>query len=326
MNKHLSPSTAKSPASKTMPTNLSRWLCNKLTSPPSPAPDPLALLPVLSHRPTTPPPTTANGPFFQRLPAELRRQILALAFGNRVLHMELEYERPLITDDGVRKRDPRGEYAWRWRNGVCHRPAPGVVRGSKEDRLWLDKCMPLCGGVGAMGWMLACRQAYVEGAAVVYATNTLHMGSAPLILHLPQMVGARSLQMVTRVEVVWHLQMRHVKLTPAQGLRELMRVLPEALPGLVSLYLSVFGEGLEFEWYVVYGLDDMVREMMGKRLRECMVELPFTMYDTLRTKPLEPTVPVYWRPIGVVDGCERGYSVKVGFDDTPKMQRCFFTV
>ena len=117
---------------------------------------------------------TANGAFFRRLPFELRREIYLLAFGNRSVHMHLEYGYAEPTGTGHARRDRDGKYAldrtvppeWRWWSSVCHRnPVEDAWldqcrTGDNRARCYLfpgkkpDKCF-----LGVMGWLLTCRQA-----------------------------------------------------------------------------------------------------------------------------------------------------------------------
>jgi hypothetical protein len=116
----------------------------------------------------------ANGAFFQRLPFELRREIYLLAFGNRSVHMDLEYGYAEPAGKGHARRDRDGKYAqdrtvppeWRWSSSVCHRNPledAWVDQCRTGDNAavcylfpgeWPDKCF-----LGVMGWLLTCRQA-----------------------------------------------------------------------------------------------------------------------------------------------------------------------
>ncbi|KAF0321202.1 RES domain-containing protein [Colletotrichum asianum] len=114
-----------------------------------------------------------------------------------------------------KKIGPEWGWEWRWYGCVCHRVIP---RGSPMDRLirargrdpyaWphRDGCLegdamlcemwprgPAVDGmafpergtcdceVGALGWLGACRQAYVEGVEMLYATNTFFIQSRDLL-------------------------------------------------------------------------------------------------------------------------------------------------
>lgn len=139
----------------------------------------------------------ADSPFF-RLPAELRRQILIEAFGGRVVHMDLMYDHPHLAETNPKalgrthcgrvygltergekynKVDETSPKAWHWYGSVCHTNLPYSTESSHWASPALDCCLqprksydPLyCGYypgeapakcfVGAMGWLLSCRQA-----------------------------------------------------------------------------------------------------------------------------------------------------------------------
>ena len=161
------------------------------------APPPLEPLPSPRPRPITPSNDSLpchpqnQSPFFSLLPPEIRRAILLYAFGNRTVHMDLSFERPMldcpIIEPGAatlphaafnEKRDASEAQQWRWRSSVCHRNAPWYP---SNHRWWLmgwhrpdiDPCMegngfacrawlgdwPAKCQVGALGWVLSCRQA-----------------------------------------------------------------------------------------------------------------------------------------------------------------------
>lgn len=333
-----------------MSSKVSSRVRDKLANAPPDSDDPLAALPSLpSPRPRaiTPPPSepnltsaTANSPFFQRLPAELRHLILVFAFGNRAVHMDLELARPLIASADPRERDTNGECTWRWRSSLCHRVPPGGSRGGEDDALWRDGCRwgQGCGEgeehvarcqVGAMGWLRACRRAYGEGMAVLYGTNTIHMDSFPLMLHLPRLLLGQTLGMITAVEMVWSFEawpkdVWHMRLTPQRAFTDLVQLLPHALPCLVRLYLSMWGSMLclgdeptaemvdEAEKNLVAPVDEMVRKLLRARLRECTVEFPYSLFEPLDRKSGRSEMLRFWRPVGAKDRCERGYWIKLG--------------
>ena len=118
-----------------------------------------------------------NGPFFERLPAELRLQIYVAAFGDRTIHLDLrqEYHRLIeapkapthaqVSEDGGERNHKIGP-RWVWWSSVCHRHpmapawADQCQLGSPRQMCdtfyagqWPGKCF-----LGIMGWILACRQ------------------------------------------------------------------------------------------------------------------------------------------------------------------------
>ncbi|OBT83116.1 hypothetical protein VE02_08071 [Pseudogymnoascus sp. 03VT05] len=107
------------------------------------------LLPLLpADRPSILTPSTSsdnlvsfdNYGLFQRLPYEIRRSILIEAFGGRTLHMDLEFNHPLVRKSGTQKeishcdlgsnliRDTDLPKGWQWFGCVCHRPAEWLER------------------------------------------------------------------------------------------------------------------------------------------------------------------------------------------------------
>jgi hypothetical protein len=60
--------------------------------------------------------------------------------------------------------------------------------------------------VGAMGWLLTCRQAYVEGIDVLYGTNTMHINGAAIVNQLPKFLVPARLATIRAVELVWSLK------------------------------------------------------------------------------------------------------------------------
>lgn len=141
---------------------------------------------------------TYNGNFFERLSPDLRRMILIEAFGDRTVHIHLQFDRPLrarpprkmIHGGGVDVLDQRYSAsrqmkqprAWQWYSCVCHRDpvwfverSQGVGEGEMASRPMIDTCLrgqpQCCDGppgdrgdmsrcyLGVMGWLMTCRQA-----------------------------------------------------------------------------------------------------------------------------------------------------------------------
>lgn len=126
-----------------------------------------------------------NGPFFEKLPAEIRRQILIEAFGDRVVHIDVVRGATQNQDHSQHRhgRWPSDNSLqdrldqWILRGSVCHRnpPYPGrlcdQVQPSQDRcrfgrtpddacKLWPGDHPSKC-AVGAMGWLISCRQAWV---------------------------------------------------------------------------------------------------------------------------------------------------------------------
>jgi hypothetical protein len=107
-----------------------------------------------------------TSPWF-KVPPNIRRDILRLAFGDRRLHMSLFLERQYPLDDIHESKDIQATMEWQWFGCICHQlvvpdqlPAP-MTSGANHLGPWADTCKsgdPLRGYMGAMGWLLSCRQ------------------------------------------------------------------------------------------------------------------------------------------------------------------------
>lgn len=109
---------------------------------------------------------TINSPLFQRLPAEIRIQILTAAFGERTMHMDVLLSYPPLrhqpigrdraalghaglfiepgkADDGkfFPVLDTTTRQAWQWHGSVCHRNPPGTTVDSGHS---VQPCQDQC--------------------------------------------------------------------------------------------------------------------------------------------------------------------------------------
>ncbi|KAI1021952.1 hypothetical protein LB504_007492 [Fusarium proliferatum] len=181
--------------------------------------DELTLLPNPRPRALTPPgfqdedpseiierpvPLFQKSPWF-KLPPNIRRDILRLAFGDRRLHMSLSFRQKHTPDD--ERVD-----SWQWFGGICHRGKKklrlqGIPGG--QQRFWEDDCkhgnMEL-GETGMMSWLLSCRQNYAEMIDLLYSSNTIAMSGEAMISHIGQLVLPQRLAAVTSLEIRWPLQ------------------------------------------------------------------------------------------------------------------------
>lgn len=116
----------------------------------------------------------SNGAFFERLPSELRDQIFLFAFGNRIVHIDLQFEHPKLSDPSRHlahaqvsanaDRDLKVHPRWAWWSSVCHRHP---IAEPWDDRCQSGLARKMCDAfypgdgcfLGAMGWLLTCRQA-----------------------------------------------------------------------------------------------------------------------------------------------------------------------
>ncbi|KFY09086.1 hypothetical protein V492_05645 [Pseudogymnoascus sp. VKM F-4246] len=180
--------------------------------------------------------------FFYRVPFEIRRQILMLAFGDQTVHMDLQYRYPFdLADDqssymrlhariqsSLGSRGPefiQGERReWRWFSCKCHRFPPDTARlslGRRRNYPWshfrdphIDNCLQGMGRcdewpgewpgkcqIGIMGWLLSCKQAYLEGIDVLYKTNTIHIASPILMRSIHDIIPWQRLEDMVSLEL-----------------------------------------------------------------------------------------------------------------------------
>ncbi|KAF2144833.1 uncharacterized protein K452DRAFT_306594 [Aplosporella prunicola CBS 121167] len=308
---------------------------------------------------------TAQSAFFQRLPVELRRMALVAAFGDTTLHMHLEHNYPPVVKrrlslpwethlnlavtltsglNTILDRDNEKAKEWLWWGCVCHRNPPKGLDIGWPDGVppWRDSCLNGGNGycelwpgewpekcrVGCMGWLRSCRQAYVEGVDVLYATNTMHITTLVLVEHAPSLFLRQSLSRIKSLELIWRQPVGRYAaegvpyLEPYAGpedasaqpcpetkpLMSLTRWLLEGFPGLKELYLSLehykpypHGPFLsvgpypprehveDLEQEYLTSVDEMVRRL-GPGLKDCSIALPDDLYSALRKRALRAGV------------------------------------
>ncbi|KAI1916209.1 hypothetical protein LOZ12_001148 [Ophidiomyces ophidiicola] len=325
---------------------------------------------------------TADSDFFQLLPFELRRKILVEAFGNRTVHIDLVYDHPILPLED-RKITPslhnrhayfappwlrsQGELwafkEWYWQGSVCHRESPSVAGTPMAHPLWKDEChrgvdstwcsfrpgmsMDIC-CIGVMGWLLSCRQAYVEAIDVLYSTNTIHMASNAMILNLPRLLLPQRLASITSIEMLWNLHpFRESNVndpldSDPRAFHCLLQAMPLLFPGLRKLFISFHGDVLPpgkgsnarfeaSESAILRPIDEMVGRLNA---RECHVAVPTSIYVPRKLKAtgtgiyLEPSRlrnvwERIWRPLSNSDdqdddsSSHRGYWLYHGKVDMP---------
>ncbi|KAF5712526.1 hypothetical protein FMUND_8407 [Fusarium mundagurra] len=217
-----------------------------------PDPRPRALTPNLTPGDdgvsnSAPRPLYQESCFWFKVPPNIRRDILRLAFGDTRLHMYLNCSYPEVPPDPDSKfhcriltepgdwgcqrfpvADESQAEVWQWWGSRCHRCPPNAARdqgpmthgGSKGP--WSDLCRnggdpdiceawreeegPSACNIGVIGWLLSCRQNYMETIEVLYSTNTLILGEACMVEHLPSLIPPRRLEMMTSLEITWILK------------------------------------------------------------------------------------------------------------------------
>ncbi|KAL2859881.1 uncharacterized protein BJX67DRAFT_368612, partial [Aspergillus lucknowensis] len=189
--------------------SLKKWTRRITRKPPS-VHDPSESLPFLDHN-LSPSSTDAefqlyltNYGIFGRLPVEIRQQILILAFGNRTLHVDLQYcpSRTAYCEDSTTA------CTWQWFGCMCHREEQPVDRLQCSDPCLQDhssSCKSTNLPIGAMGFLLACHMSYQETIATLFTTNTFRFEALELQLHLPHLIPPDYLSCITSVELIWSL-------------------------------------------------------------------------------------------------------------------------
>ncbi|KAI2473137.1 hypothetical protein F4781DRAFT_427548 [Annulohypoxylon bovei var. microspora] len=351
---------------------------------PTEDPNVLPQLPVQRAFALTPSPSrehllasSASSPFFRLLPMEVRRLVLIEAFGDRTVHVDFVFDHPVLylSDEGARrggshcgidvgsdywrKRDTTKPKAWRWFSCVCHRDFEWCVRGEGLiSEPYDDTCLAgtagCCRGwpgvmpdkcfVGVMGWLLACRQAYVEGISVIYSTNNFHISNSDMIHTLPNLIRAKHREMITSVEMV--LQFKpDSRESGLSDFNALLQGVPDAFPRLRNLYiypvdiwkfpgLNPDDHGTELVTEILELVDAMVRRL-GPQLRVCDIAIPFRKFHSQWVSGIEKGYKYehsgctrlsrrIGRPLAPLQQdnegeqlVESGYWIREGPDDTP---------
>ncbi|QYS95514.1 hypothetical protein H0G86_002805 [Trichoderma simmonsii] len=302
---------------------------------------------VLTPSPSTEALALASSPLFGKLPRELRYDILLRAFGGSLLHMDLSYVHPvaptepgriLFSHTGINTNgrfevnwDTAVPKSWQWWSSVCHRVMPNYektwsfIRMSHPEipRPGDDRCRygdahfcqswpgayPSKCKIGIMGWLLSCRQAYVEGIDVLYRTNTIHMSGQTLILNLPQLLPPQRLSAITSLEIVCPLQLHGVEVgaIPEVGLlNDYLSVFASNLPSLTRLYLALKAKGSNarpvdmqsvFEVLDAFVLETSLREFTVSHSHTVFTPLYNTVRNEITTQHHQQykTIPEMWR-------------------------------
>ncbi|KAK7746899.1 cytochrome oxidase assembly protein 1 [Cytospora paraplurivora] len=109
--------------------------------------------------------------------------------------------------------------------------------------------------VGAMGWLLACRQAYADAIDILYGTNTFHLSSTilnrysnymhsqVLVQEFPRLILPQRLASIQSLELVWAKGPANTPFVndyiDGEDLCWLCDALPKLFPQLKKLYLSL---------------------------------------------------------------------------------------
>lgn len=254
---------------------------------------------------------------------------------------------PQTDDDGnLKPGGPRDlqDKVWRWEGAACHifMPMPSWCTAWHRRGLqgpWDDRCMrgqghncsryegqwPQKCRIGAMGFLLSCKQAYTEGIDILYGANCIMIMSEPLLLHLPRLLLPQRLASIVSLEVLvkgYATQKEywdgHVDLG---SLAPILKNITTYCHGLRSLCLSVdvschAGVNEFIDGSAMAAIDAFYRSM---QLRDMVLEVPEHIFKAFQNRhvkpqadhPLEPQADekgrkFYWTPWRCFDGDENG--------------------
>ncbi|KAH6684916.1 hypothetical protein F5X68DRAFT_262796 [Plectosphaerella plurivora] len=236
-------------------------------------------LPSVRPRPLTPSsvtPQPSTCALFTKLPAHIRHDILIAAFGNRTIHVNLEFSHPRPPPDAKRRHHariaplrnehllPKSDMAWRWNGSICHRQAPQYAPAGEDacllfQAVWLDGCMTgtsinthcdLYGGtwpnkchIGIVGFLQSCKQAYTEAMDVLYGTNCFHFSGETLLSNLPRFTLPHRLAAISSMEMAVASQLsisdEGTWSHDMAPLKTILDTLAQHAPGLRELRLSL---------------------------------------------------------------------------------------
>ncbi|CRK39393.1 hypothetical protein BN1708_001610 [Verticillium longisporum] len=227
----------------------------------------------------------------------------------------------------VDKSSPK---AWRWFGCVCHARAAdvgsfdpsltevvdlstdGCLTGRTDCDAWPGEWPGRC-FVGVMGWLLSCRQAYVEGVHVLYSTNIIHISSNLLIQRPDAFLPAQRLAQITSLRFRWSFKEGHENAADDAALSNMAQsnfsrsyLPPSSLRGPVCPALKYLHISLEGDFMGLYAkrddegrvpfdspregaqamreklqpaLDEVVQRF-ATPLTECVVTIPWSSYET----------------------------------------------
>jgi hypothetical protein len=203
-----------------------------------------------------------------------------------------------------------------------------------------------------MGWLLTCRQAYIEGIEVLYGTNAFHLRGAYFLWHLPSLLPPQHLAAIKKVELIWDMHPWDPP-TPdkdyprasvsLEGYTAVIEALPKTLPNLRFLYLSLQGalqpphvavldtKQVAIAEDLLLPIDRLVTRL---GLLDCHIALPLSFVEMLRHKAngggIIPWHRDDWKPTRVwrqltvqdqSDGVVAGYWICPGKNDLPRRSR-----
>ncbi|KJZ70915.1 hypothetical protein HIM_09708 [Hirsutella minnesotensis 3608] len=268
-------------------------------------------------------PTSNNSSsFFRRLSPEIQDSILTFAFGNRIIHLELNAE----------------DSQWHLRGFVCAR-SPALATEHQDAGPMNDLCLQHLAQIqslakpppnfqdpgkgyqiGALGWLLSSKQAYMSGIRILYSKNKFYIADKDLSSRLPLFLPSYGLQHITKMEMSWALDW--MKPPEHSEYHKQLELLPITLPHLQDLHVSFKCQLLTPVWLaqqpdqreaiertLLPPLDAMVSKLESR----CQVSVAFTpalwtamMGRARRTRPNPNDLIVEWAPRPPARPCGHG--------------------
>ncbi|KAM0187504.1 hypothetical protein ACHAPI_011139 [Fusarium lateritium] len=186
---------------------------NEIPLLPSPRLRPLTPRGVREDRIERPVAASQESPWFN-LPSSLRKNILQLAFGGELLHLDLIFN--LYHRRGDKSVTGATPATWGRIGPVCDRDLYVNKRERRGEMPhygpWSRTCFCIeaardseFGHIGVMGWLLSCRQNHAETIDVLYSANTFCLNEKA-ISYLPQLLVPERFAAMTSLEMIWKLE------------------------------------------------------------------------------------------------------------------------
>ncbi|KAJ0426913.1 hypothetical protein BJY00DRAFT_306904 [Aspergillus carlsbadensis] len=191
------------------------------------------------------PDTQAQSPFFAQLPTEIRQLIYRQLFGDRRVHLDLDYVSQ--------------QAQWLWWHRVCDcpdtRPDKQFIcpenAAAETMMLHLGSKAWVTGRaeakVDGVGWLRCCKKGYEEALAVLYSTNSFVLNyGIDQIFRVSRAMPQDHLALLTSLVIEINLY-RISRSFPSMSTkfagyyREFFRILKEMMSGLRSLSITIAG-------------------------------------------------------------------------------------
>ncbi|KLP21017.1 uncharacterized protein LW94_12596 [Fusarium fujikuroi] len=239
----------------------------KLSLLPNPLPRPRCLTPSgfrdVAEKPGLPKPKpTFQHCAYYKLPPDMRRYILILAFGNRRLHMDLSYDYPDISPELIQPLEKN-------HCGIALENMHSIKLRAVDDTK---------------------PRSYAEAIGILYSKNTIIMANEAMITHLPQLLVPHRLASITSHEISWNLKSRYHSgirnVIDEADLKHVCEIISTQFPQLRRLYLSLEKSRQLRAYYpeevwsaISPHLDSLAQAMPS--LTEHAISLPDTLFNSI---------------------------------------------